>query len=73
MIEEKTYTYDELCKEMECNTRQTLQKKLVRHGIEFTVEGKRAPNLVYTINYIPNPFMEYCITKLGFHPQTSFP
>jgi hypothetical protein len=71
MLETRCYEKAELAEILGNSRRQDITRKLDSWGIAFTTEG-RGKNLKITITEISNPFKVFCITELGFAPQTDF-
>ena len=71
MLEVKRYSIAELSAILGSTGKQAIDRKLERYGIEYTSSGW-ADNRVYEIKHIPDPFMVYCITKLGIPAQANF-
>lgn len=73
MLQERTYTISEVTREVGGggNTRQSIQRKLQRRGITFTIAG-RGENTTFTITHIPDPFALFCMSELDFAPNTDF-
>lgn len=71
MLECKTYTKAEIAAILGTNDRQGIKRMLDRHGITYSLDG-RADKLKITIIELGNSFKEYCISELGFAPNTDF-
>ena len=70
MLEEKTYTINELAEELKMKPdSQGIKRKLLRKGITFQTIG-RGKKLSFQIEKIPSPFEFFCITELGFDSKT---
>ena len=71
MLELRNYKASELSALIGGNDNQALQRKLNSWGVEYKFTG-RGTNALFQITAIENPFKVYCITELGFAPQTDF-
>lgn len=71
MIELRTYKISELSAIFHSNSKQSLERKLARYEIEYTVSG-RGNDVSYEITAILNKFKVFCITELGMPAQCDF-
>ena len=72
MLEEKAYTRQEIRELLETNAEnQGLKRMLERRDYEFFVVGS-GRNAIFTITKLPSKFKMFCISELGFAPQTDF-
>ena len=71
MLEIRKYTKNELSAVLGTNTKQGIDRKLQRYGVEFVSTG-RGQNLMYEIHEVPNRFNLYCITEIGMSASVNF-
>lgn len=71
MLECKEYTKQELLEILDSTSRQSLERKLFRYGIEFEGRGY-ANDRIYKITQIQFPFKLFCILDLDVGAQTDF-
>ena len=74
MIEEKTYTIQEMRELLKTNAnKQGIERMLQRKNIEYSVEGRGEQN-VFTLKKVPPmlKFIAFCKKELNFAPQTNF-
>ncbi len=71
MLEEKTYTIQELSAIIGTKGKTATDKKLNNYNISYTSKG-RGKNLIYTITDIRDRFRVFCVFDLGFSPQIDF-
>lgn len=74
MLEQKTYTRNELIEIYGTTRLDAIKKKVERQGYQFKNNGRGA-TYTMTITALPNndnTFKLYCISELGFKPQTDF-
>lgn len=71
MLELRTYTKAELTEILGTKSKQGIERRLSRSGVEYDENG-RGDNLSITITKIGNPFKWFCILDLGIPPQTDF-
>lgn len=71
MLEEKTYTIEELSDIIGTSGKEATNRKLKGYKIDYKSEG-RGNKLVYTITNITDRFKVFCVFDLGFSPQTDF-
>ena len=68
---EKTYSRNEMFQIFKSKSKQSLERKLARYGVSFTVNGY-ADRAVYTITALENAFKLFAILELGFDANTDF-
>ena len=69
MLEERTYTKDEIADVLGGGrSATTIKKKLNGYGVQYSTSG-RGSTLNFHIDKIPNKFQLYCITELKIPPQ----
>lgn len=71
MLEERSYSKQELAELLGTQDRQGLKDKLDGYDVVYTIRG-RGDNAVFKIKRLNNPFKVFCILELGFKPQTDF-
>jgi len=71
MLEEKEYSFQEMCTILESKSKKSIDNKLKRYNVIFHSTG-RSPRLTYTIEKVNDPFKVFCITEVGFDPRTNF-
>lgn len=68
---EKTYSRNEMFQIFKSKSKQSLERKLARYGVSFTVNGY-ADRAVYTITALENAFKLFALLELGFDANTDF-
>lgn len=71
MLELRTYTIDEMGSILGVNDRQSIQRKLNRYGVEYSVIGRGTAS-EFEIKNIDNEFKLFCILDLGMSANTDF-
>lgn len=71
MLELKKYSFAELSKLLGTNNTQSTNRKLQNWGIIYSREGNGQKS-IYTLMKFENPFKVFCLSELGFAPQTDF-
>lgn len=71
MLEEKTYSFQEMCTILKSKSKKSIDGKLKRYDVEFESAG-RGEKVTYKIKKIRNPFKLFCIIELDFLGQTNF-
>ena len=71
MLELKEYIIKELHEYFQTSSKEGLERKMERYGIEYTSAGRGAKT-IYSILAIPDPLKLYFVFDLGIEPQTDF-
>lgn len=71
MLELRTYTIDEMGSILGVNDRQSIQRKLNRYGVEYSVIGRGTAS-EFEIKNIDDEFKLFCILDLGMSANTDF-
>ncbi|MBR5640648.1 MAG: hypothetical protein IKW92_00770 [Firmicutes bacterium] len=71
MLELKEYKIEELKKYFQTTSRQGLERKMERYGIDYSSTGT-GDNRVYTILTIPDPLRVYFVFDLNLDPRSDF-
>lgn len=71
MLEIRKYTKNELSAVLGTNTKQGIDRKLQRYGVEFVSTGW-GQNLMYEIQEVPDRFKLFCITEMGISASADF-
>ena len=71
MLEERSYTKQELAELLGTKDRQGIKDKLDGYDVVYSIKGN-GDNAVFKIKRLNDPFKVFCILELGFRPQCDF-